>query len=65
MVNFLFTIKASVSHWALAQVTTFRVVSTTPAIEARSICTGVGAKLAVVAIKASRAAAFIAVFNVL
>lgn len=42
VVNFLFTIKASVSHWALAEVTTFWVVTTAATIKARSICAGVG-----------------------
>lgn len=65
MVYFLLTVKASISHWALTEVATFGVVSTTPTIEARPICTGVGAQLTVVAIKARWAGAFIAAIVVL
>lgn len=65
MVNFLLTVEASVSHWALTEVATFRVVDTTPAIEARPICTSVGTQCTVVAIEARWTGAFIGVVTVL
>jgi len=43
VVDFLLAIEAGVSHRALAEVASFRVVGATPAIEARPICTGIGA----------------------
>lgn len=65
MVNFLFAVEASISLRALAEVTTFRVVSTTPAVKTGPVCAGVGAQLTVVAIKPRRTGALVAVFNVL
>lgn len=65
MVNFLLAVEASISHGALTEVTTFRVVSTMPTIEARPICTGVGAQLTVVAIKPRWAGALITIIIVL
>lgn len=65
MVNFLFAVEASISHWALTEVTTFRVVSTTPTVKTGSICTSVGTQLTVVAIKTRRTGALVAVFIVL
>lgn len=65
MVNFLFAVEASISHWALTEVTTFRVVSTTPTIKTGPICTSVGTQLTVVAIKTRRTGALVAVFIVL
>lgn len=43
MVDFLLAVEASVSTRALTEIATFGVVGTTPTIEARAICTGVGA----------------------
>lgn len=65
MVNFLFAVETSISHWALTEVTTFRVVSTTPAVKTGPICTGVGTQLTVIAIKSRRTGALVAVFIVL
>lgn len=65
MVNFLFAVEASISHWALTEVTTFRVVSTTPTVKTGPICTGVGTQLTVVAIETRRTGAPVAVFVVL
>lgn len=65
MVNFLFAVEASISLRALAEVTTFRVVSTTPAVKTGPVCAGVGAQLTVVAIKPRRTGALVAVFIVL
>lgn len=65
MVNFLFAVEASISLRALAEVTTFGVVSTTPAVKTGPICAGVGAQLTVVAIKPWRTGALVAVFIVL
>lgn len=65
MVDLLLAVEAGVSHRALAKVSTFGVVGTTPAVEARPICTGVGAQLTVVAVKTRRAGALIAAVVVL
>lgn len=65
MVNFLFAVEASISPRALAEVTAFRVVGTTPTVKTGPICAGVGAQLAVVAIKPRRTGALVAVFIVL
>lgn len=43
VVDFLLTVEAGVSHRALAEVAAFRVVHTAAAVEARPVCTGVGA----------------------
>lgn len=65
MVNFLFAVEASISHRALAEVTTFRVVRTTPTVKTGPICTGVGTQLTVAAIKTRRTGALEVVFVVL
>lgn len=65
MVNFLVAVEASISHWALAEVTTLRVVSTTPAVKTGPVCTSVGTQLTVVAVKTRRTGALVAVFVVL
>ena len=65
MVDFLLAVEASVSHRALTEVATVRVVDTMAAIEARPICTSVGTQFTVVAIETRWAGALIAVFIVL
>lgn len=65
MVDLLLAVEASVSHRALTEVATFRVVGTAPTIEARPVCTGVGTQLTVIAVETRRAGALIAVFVVL
>lgn len=65
MVNFLLTVKAGISHQALTEVATFRVVYTTSAIKARPICTGTGAQLTVVAIETRWAGALVAIVIIL
>lgn len=65
MVDFLLTGEASVSHWALTEVSTFRVVYTVSTIHTRSVCTGAGAQLAVAAVKARRTCASVAIIIVL
>lgn len=65
MVDLLLAVEAGVSHRALTEVATFGVVSTAAAVEARPICTGVGAQLTIVAVKTRRACALIAVVVVL
>lgn len=64
MVNFLLAVESCVSHRALTEVTTFRVVSAAPIIEARPICAGIGTQLTVVAIETRWAGADIAVIIV-
>lgn len=65
MVNFLFTVEPSISHRALAEVTTFRVVNATSIVETGPICASVSTQFAVVAIKTRWAGALIAVVIVL
>lgn len=65
MVNFLLTVEAGVSHRALAEVATFRVVDAASGVEARPVRTGIGAQLTVVAIKTRWAGALVAIVNIL
>lgn len=65
MVDFLLTVETSVSRWALTEVASFRVVSTTSTIKARSICTGVSTQLTVVAIEARWTGALISIVIIL
>ena len=65
MVNFLLAVETSVSHRALTEVATFGVVDTTSAIEARSIRTGIGAQLTVVAIESRWTGALVAAVIIL
>lgn len=65
MVDFLLAVEASVSGWALAEVASFRVVNTVSIVEARPVCTGVGAQLAVVAIEARWTRALVAAVVIL
>lgn len=65
MVNLLLTIEASIARWALAEVSTLRVVCTTPPVKAGTICTGIGTQLAVVTIKTRWAGTLVAIVVVL
>lgn len=65
MVDFFLAVETSVSRRTLTEVAPFRVVDTTPVIEARPICTCTGAQLAVVAIEAGWTSALIAVVIIL
>lgn len=65
VVNFLFTVKSRVTHWASTAVSTFWVVCTAPTIEAWTISTSHGTQLTVFTIKARWAGTRKAVFKIL
>lgn len=62
VVNLLLTVEPCVSCGALAEVSSFRVVSTAATVRARPISACHGTQLAVVAIETMRASAGICVF---
>lgn len=65
MINLLFTIKTSVAHGTLTEVSSVRIVSTPSTIEAGAISTSHGTQLTVSSIEARRTGAAICVLKIL
>lgn len=65
VIDFLFTVEPRITQWAAAAVSTIRVVSASPSIEARSISTSHCTQLTVFTIEAWGAGTGIAVLKIL
>lgn len=65
MVDLFLTVETRISHRALTEVTSFRVINTTAIVEARPVGAGTRTQLAIVAIETCWATALVSVVIVL